>query len=102
MPAETPLAGAVPMPVAYPPFSGLMKEVQPPDRGILSRTLINEDRLKGHRSAWPPLIGRAVHERRRNAPAPSPAPGLGERQPADRRRQPERRAVAGAVPNRPP
>jgi quercetin dioxygenase-like cupin family protein len=30
----------------YTHFSDLAKEVQPPDKGILSRTLYNDDRLK--------------------------------------------------------
>ena len=30
----------------YTHFSDLAKEVQPPDKGILSRTLFNDDRLK--------------------------------------------------------
>jgi len=30
----------------YSPFSGLAKVVPPPDKGILSRTLFNDDRLK--------------------------------------------------------
>jgi hypothetical protein len=29
------------------PFSGPTKEVQPPDKGILSRTPTRDDRLKG-------------------------------------------------------
>ena len=32
--------------MAYTHFSDLAKEVQPPDKGILSRTLFNDDRLK--------------------------------------------------------
>src|SRR5215471_6995555 len=31
---------------AYTHFSDLTKEVQPPDKGILSRTLFSDDRLK--------------------------------------------------------
>jgi quercetin dioxygenase-like cupin family protein len=31
---------------AYTHFSDLVKEVQPPDKGILSRTVFNDDRLK--------------------------------------------------------
>jgi quercetin dioxygenase-like cupin family protein len=34
------------MTTTYTHFSDLAKEVQPPDKGILSRTLFNEDRLK--------------------------------------------------------
>jgi quercetin dioxygenase-like cupin family protein len=34
------------MTTAYTHFSDLAKEVQPPDKGILSRTLYNDDRLK--------------------------------------------------------
>ena len=34
------------MATAYTHFSDLGKEVQPPDKGILSRTLYNDDRLK--------------------------------------------------------
>src|SRR5262249_45689880 len=34
------------MTMTYTHFSDLAKEVQPPDKGILSRTLYNEDRLK--------------------------------------------------------
>jgi quercetin dioxygenase-like cupin family protein len=34
------------MTTAYTHFSDLAKEVQPPDKGILSRTLFNDDRLK--------------------------------------------------------
>ena len=34
------------MTTSYTHFSDLAKEVQPPDRGILSRTLHNDDRLK--------------------------------------------------------
>src|SRR5262245_33757797 len=34
------------MSMTYTHFSDLAKEVQPPDKGILSRTLFNDDRLK--------------------------------------------------------
>jgi quercetin dioxygenase-like cupin family protein len=34
------------MTTAYTHFSDLAKEVQPPDKGILSRTLFSDDRLK--------------------------------------------------------
>ena len=34
------------MATTYTLFSDLAKEVQPPDKGILSRTLYNDDRLK--------------------------------------------------------
>jgi quercetin dioxygenase-like cupin family protein len=34
------------MTTAYTHFLDLAKEVQPPDKGILSRTLFNDDRLK--------------------------------------------------------
>ena len=34
------------MNTTYTHFSDLAKEVQPPDKGILSRTLFNDDRLK--------------------------------------------------------
>jgi quercetin dioxygenase-like cupin family protein len=34
------------MTTTYTHVSDLAKEVQPPDRGILSRTLYNDDRLK--------------------------------------------------------
>ena len=34
------------MTTAYRHFLDLAKEVQPPDKGILSRTLFNDDRLK--------------------------------------------------------
>ena len=34
------------MTTTYTYFSDLLKEVQPPDQGILSRTLCNDDRLK--------------------------------------------------------
>jgi quercetin dioxygenase-like cupin family protein len=34
------------MTTSYRHFSDLAKEVQPPDKGILSRTLYNDDRLK--------------------------------------------------------
>jgi quercetin dioxygenase-like cupin family protein len=34
------------MTTRYTHFSDLAKEVQPPDKGILSRTLYNDDRLK--------------------------------------------------------
>ena len=34
------------MTMTYTHFSDLAKEVQPPDKGILSRTLYNDDRLK--------------------------------------------------------
>ena len=34
------------MTMTYAHFSELAKEVQPPDKGILSRTLYNDDRLK--------------------------------------------------------
>src|SRR5262245_47700820 len=34
------------MTMTYTHFSDLVKEVQPPDKGILSRTLYNDDRLK--------------------------------------------------------
>ena len=34
------------MVTSYTHFSDLAKEVQPPEKGILSRTLLNDDRLK--------------------------------------------------------
>jgi quercetin dioxygenase-like cupin family protein len=34
------------MATTYTHFSDLAKEVQPPDKGVLSRTLYNDDRLK--------------------------------------------------------
>jgi quercetin dioxygenase-like cupin family protein len=34
------------MTTSYTHFTDLAKEVQPPDKGILSRTLFNDDRLK--------------------------------------------------------
>ncbi len=34
------------MSMTYTHFTDLAKEVQPPDQGILSRTLVNDDRLK--------------------------------------------------------
>ena len=34
------------MTTSYTHFSDLAKEVQPPDKGVLSRTLHNDDRLK--------------------------------------------------------
>jgi quercetin dioxygenase-like cupin family protein len=34
------------MTTAHTPFSDLAKEVQPPEKGILSHTLYNDDRLK--------------------------------------------------------
>ena len=34
------------MTTTYTHFSDLAKEAQPPDKGILSRTLFNDDRLK--------------------------------------------------------
>ncbi len=34
------------MTTTYTHFSDLVKEVQPPDKGILSRTVFNDDRLK--------------------------------------------------------
>jgi len=34
------------MTTTYTHFSDLAKEIQPPDKGILSRTLSNDDRLK--------------------------------------------------------
>src|SRR6516164_9006176 len=34
------------MTMTYTHFSDLAKEVQPPDKGILSRTLFSDDRLK--------------------------------------------------------
>ena len=34
------------MTMTYTHFSDLAKEAQPPDKGILSRTLYNDDRLK--------------------------------------------------------
>jgi quercetin dioxygenase-like cupin family protein len=38
--------GAAPMTLPYTHLPDLAKEVQPPDKGILSRTLYNDDRLK--------------------------------------------------------
>src|SRR5262249_23606089 len=38
--------GATTMTTTYTHFSDLGKEVQPPDKGILSRTLFSDDRLK--------------------------------------------------------
>jgi quercetin dioxygenase-like cupin family protein len=38
--------GSVNMTTTYTHVSDLAKEVQPPDKGILSRTLFNDDRLK--------------------------------------------------------
>ena len=34
------------MTTSYTHFSDLTKEVQPPDKGILSRTLLSDDRIK--------------------------------------------------------
>jgi hypothetical protein len=45
MTIDAPIAGAAPLTVPYPLFSDLANEVQPPDNGILSRTLFNDDRL---------------------------------------------------------
>jgi hypothetical protein len=41
------------MATTYTHFSDLAKEVQPPDKGILSRTLFSDDRLKAVPSASP-------------------------------------------------
>jgi quercetin dioxygenase-like cupin family protein len=38
--------GSITMATTYTHLSDLAKEVQPPDKGILSRTLYNDDRLK--------------------------------------------------------
>jgi quercetin dioxygenase-like cupin family protein len=38
--------GSVNMATTYTHFSDLAQEVQPPDKGILSRTLYSDDRLK--------------------------------------------------------
>src|SRR5262245_11108046 len=46
MTADAPLEGAARMTLPYTHFSDLAKEVQPPDKGILSRTLHNDDRLQ--------------------------------------------------------
>src|SRR5215212_4693903 len=46
MTTVSPPGGATTMTTAYTHFSDLAKEVQPPDEGILSRTLFNDDRLK--------------------------------------------------------
>lgn len=35
------------MTAPYTDFSDLAKEISPPDKGILSRTVFNDDRLKG-------------------------------------------------------
>jgi quercetin dioxygenase-like cupin family protein len=40
-------AGSVTMATTDTHVSDLAKEVHPPDKGILSRTLFNDDRLKG-------------------------------------------------------
>jgi hypothetical protein len=37
------------MTTTYTHFSDLAKEVQPPDKGILSRTLFNDERLKAEK-----------------------------------------------------
>jgi len=42
----TALGRAVKVTLNHTHFSDLAKEVQPPDKGILSRTLFNDDRLK--------------------------------------------------------
>jgi hypothetical protein len=46
MTAVSPPRGAAPMTLPYRLISELEKEVQLPDKGILSRTLFNDDRLK--------------------------------------------------------
>ena len=55
------------MTTAYTHFLDLAKEVQPPDKGILSRTLYNEDRLK------PVLFGFAQGEELSEHTASMPA-----------------------------
>jgi quercetin dioxygenase-like cupin family protein len=46
MTADSSPRGAAPLTLPYTLISDLAKEVQPPDKGILSRTLHNDDRLK--------------------------------------------------------
>jgi quercetin dioxygenase-like cupin family protein len=46
MTADAPHEGAALMTLPYTHFSDLAKEIQPPDKGILSRTLHNDDRLQ--------------------------------------------------------
>jgi quercetin dioxygenase-like cupin family protein len=55
------------MTTLYPHVSDLAKEVQPPDKGILSRTLYNDDRLKAV------LFGFAQGEELSEPTAPMPA-----------------------------
>jgi quercetin dioxygenase-like cupin family protein len=55
------------MTMTYTHFSDLAKEVQPPDKGILSRTLYNDDRLKAV------LFGFAQGEELSEHTAPTPA-----------------------------
>jgi quercetin dioxygenase-like cupin family protein len=43
---DSPPTGASAMTTHYTHFSDLVKEVQPPDKGILSRTLYSDNRLK--------------------------------------------------------
>src|SRR5215471_1955441 len=54
--------------------------------------------VQGRTTGGSPLIEREVPERSRVAPAPSPAPGLGERQPAGRHRRPERLQLRSPFP----
>ena len=54
------------MTTTYTHFSDLAKEVQPPDKGILSRTLFNDDRLKAV------LFGFAQGEELPNTPPRCP------------------------------
>jgi hypothetical protein len=47
MTANAPLEGAARMTLPYTHFSDLAKEVQPPDKGILNRTLFNDNPAQG-------------------------------------------------------
>ncbi len=66
------------MTTTYTHFLDLAKEAQPPDKGTLSRTPFNDDRLKAAPSGFAALLERDAHERSRVAATPAPAPDLGE------------------------
>ncbi len=60
------------MTMTYTHFSDLANEVQPPDKGILSRTLFNDDRLKA--VAFGFAQGEELSEHTASMPAVLPFP----------------------------
>jgi hypothetical protein len=71
------------MTTSYTHFSDLAKEVQPPAKGILSRTLYNDDRLNA--VLFGLARGEELSEHTASAPAVLHFPGAGKAADAGRR-----------------